>query len=122
MPGDCGRSADAGIDGFGIDPWAALQRGGAGAVDDHEARADARDVDARNRAAVGGLALEGARQIGDALALLVDALKRLAHRRGRRRAFGMPQRAAQVVLADRGVEGGYGLLPDECEDAVEHRQ
>ena len=52
VPGDRRRAGHAREDGFGVDARSALQIGGARALDHDEARADARDPDAADRAAV----------------------------------------------------------------------
>ena len=82
-----------------VDPRPALEVGGAGALDDDEARADARDADAPDRAAVLGVPLHPAREVGDAVAHVTE-VHQLALFFGRRRGpFDLGERAAQVVLA-----------------------
>ena len=100
MPGDRGRAGDAGEARFREDARAALEVRGARALDDHEARADARDHDAPDRAAVAGVAFELARRGTRSAPLVGEARERPALERRGRGPFDRAQRAAQMVLAE----------------------
>ena len=108
--------------GFAVYPRPALQVRGARALDDHEARADARDEDPPDRAAVLGAALQAARQERHAAAHVGQIHERALFDGRRCRAFDLRQRTAQVVLAQFRVQRGERLLPHERDPGVDERE
>ncbi len=122
VPGDRRRRAAAGEWRVGVDARAALEVFGVGALDHHEARADVRDRDAPDRAAVARAPFELARQEGDPPPLGRQRREHAALDGGRRGVFDLAQRAAEVILLQLGVERGERLLPDERHAGVHERQ
>ncbi len=85
-------------------PGTALQFGGAGALDDDEARADRGDVDAPDGRAVLGVQLKLAGQVLDPPALLVQARKLELGRLRRGGAVERVQIAAEAFLFELGEQ------------------
>jgi hypothetical protein len=122
VPGDRGRAGDAGQVRFGIDPRPLLQFRGAGAHDDDVGDVQAGDVDAPDRAAARGVALQLAREKRDPLALSRERGQPMALKRRGRSSFDVLQGPIQLVLLQAGIERGERLLPDERDSRVDQHE
>ena len=106
---------------FGVDAGPFLQFGGAGAVDHDEVRVDPRDVNTANGRAGFCVALQPARQEGDAALLGESHQLRVLGGVGLG-AFDSAQRTLEVILFEFCVQRGDWLLPHERHGAVDQRE
>ncbi len=121
VPGDRGRAAETGKARVAVEPGALLQFGGAGAVDDDEAGVDAGDADVADGAVGRGVALEPAREIGDAV-LLGELRQRQPLGGAGLGVFDPAQRPPEMILLEFGVQRGERLLPEERDGAVDQHE
>jgi hypothetical protein len=79
-------------------------------------------VNAANGATARGVALQRAREEGDALALCGQLREHLALNGGRWGAFDARQRTAEAILLQARIERRDGLLPHERSGGVEQHE